>query len=132
MEKAHKKKKSKKKRNAPLNGGAGEVIEQFKEYNSNQSHSANQELYTQSNSNPENTVHEIYLEGEKLGNETRNKEFKIGGGIYLKKSLKTDVLKYVCSFLNSEGEGTLYVGVNDSGKNSKKNVAFLFFIRSNL
>ena len=54
MEKGHKKKKSKKKRNAPLNGGAGELIEQFKEYNSNQSHSTNQEfdLCTPSTSNP--------------------------------------------------------------------------------
>ena len=130
MEKGHKKKKSKKKRNAPLNGGAGELIEQFKEYNSNQSHSTNQEfdLCTPSTSNPENTVHGIYLEGEKLGNETRNKEFKIGGGIYLQKYLKTDVLKYVCAFLNTEGEGTLYVGVNDSGKNSKKMLHSYFLL----
>ena len=74
--------------------------------------------------------HGIYLVGEQLGNETRNKEFKKGEGDYLKKVLKKDVSKYVCAFLNSGGKGTLYVGVNDFGKNSNKNVAFLFFTRS--
>ena len=76
----------------------------------------------------EDSVHGIYLEGEQFGNETRNKEFKKGGGKYLKKNLKKDVSKYVCAFLNSGEEGTLYVGVNDLGKNSNKNVAFLFFL----
>ena len=38
------------------------------------------------------------------------------------------VSKYVCAFLNSGEEGTLYVVVNDFGKNSKKNVAFLFLL----
>ena len=75
----------------------------------------------------EDSVHGIYLEGEQFGNETRNKEFKKGGGKYLKKNLKKDVSKYVCAFLNSGEDGTLYVGVNDLGKNSNKNVEFLFF-----
>ena len=75
----------------------------------------------------EDSVHRIYLEGDQLGNETRNKEFKEGGGNYLRNHLKKDVSKYVCAFLNSGEEGTLYVGVNDSGKNSNKNFAFLFF-----
>ena len=65
----------------------------------------------------EDSVHRIYLEGDQLGNETRNKEFKEGGGNYLRNHLKKDVSKYVCAFLNSEGEGTLYIGVNDLGKN---------------
>ena len=62
--------------------------------------------------------------------ETKNS--KKGGGKYLKKNLKKDVSKCVCAFLNSGEKGTLYVGVNDSGKNSNKNVAFLFFTRSGL
>ena len=76
--------------------------------------------------------HEIYLEGEQLDNEARNKEFKKGGGDYLKNDLKKDVSKYVCAFLNSGEEGTLYVGVNDRGKNSNKNVAFLSFTSTSL
>ena len=119
-EKVHKKKKSKKKRNHRLNKCAGEVTEQFEEYNSNQSPSAHTRKM-------EDSVHGIYLEGEQFGNETRNKEFKKGGGKYLKKNLKKDVSKYVCAFLNSGEDGTLYVGVNDLGKNSNKNVEFLFF-----
>ena len=54
--------------------------------------------------------HGIYLEGEQLDNEARNKEFKKGGGDYLKNDLKKDVSKYVCAFLNSGEEGTFYVG----------------------
>ena len=65
----------------------------------------------------EDSVHGIYLEGEQFGSETRNKEFKKGGGDYLRNNLKEHVSKYVCAFLNSEGEGTLYIGVNDFGKN---------------
>jgi hypothetical protein len=65
----------------------------------------------------ESDVHPgIYLDGEQLGNETRNKEFKKGGGEYVKNVMKKHVSKYVCAFLNSGEEGTLYVGVNDSGK----------------
>lgn len=63
-------------------------------------------------------VHGIYLEGEQLGNETRNKEFKKGGGEYIKNVMKKHVSKYVCAFLNSGEEGTLYIGVNDDGKSN--------------
>ena len=76
----------------------------------------------------EDSVHRIYLEGDQLGNETRNKEFKEGGGNYLRNNLKKDVSKYVCAFLNSGEDGTLYVGVNDLGKNLNKNVSFLFLL----
>ena len=76
--------------------------------------------------------HGIYLEGEQLDNEARNKEFKKGGGDYIKNDLKKDVSKYVCTFLNSGEKGTLYVGVNDSGKNSNKNVAFLSLTSTSL
>ena len=138
-EKVHKKKKSKKKKNPLLNGGAGEVTEQFEEYYSNQSPGAHQEENEPSKNRKrlgplrftkkvEDSVHGIYLEGEQLGNETRNKEFKKGGGDYLKNVLKKHVSKYVCAFLNSGEDGTLYVGVNDLGKNSNKNVAFLFLL----
>ena len=117
---AYKKERRNPRRENPLlNVGTGEVTELFEVYNSNQSPTAHQEIdsCTPSTSNPENTVHGIYLEGEQLGNETRNKEFKKGGGDYLKNNLKEHVSKYVCAFLNSEGEGTLYIGVNDLGKN---------------
>uniref|UniRef100_F6WFK2 Schlafen AlbA-2 domain-containing protein n=1 Tax=Monodelphis domestica TaxID=13616 RepID=F6WFK2_MONDO len=52
--------------------------------------------------------------GAFLGNETRNVEFKRGGGQYLDLALKHHVRRYVCAFLNSEG-GSLFVGVEDSG-----------------
>ncbi|XP_036603008.1 schlafen-like protein 1 [Trichosurus vulpecula] len=52
--------------------------------------------------------------GAFLGNETRNLEFKRGGGEYLNLALKHHVRRYVCAFLNSEG-GSLFVGVEDSG-----------------
>ncbi|XP_020839117.1 schlafen-like protein 1 [Phascolarctos cinereus] len=52
--------------------------------------------------------------GAFLGNETRNVEFKRGGGEYLNLALKHHVRRYVCAFLNSEG-GSFFVGVEDSG-----------------
>ncbi|XP_067863138.1 schlafen-like protein 1 [Heptranchias perlo] len=52
--------------------------------------------------------------GALMGSETRNVEFKRGGGEYLNMALKNHVRKYVCAFLNSEG-GSLFVGVNDDG-----------------
>ncbi|XP_069751254.1 schlafen-like protein 1 isoform X4 [Narcine bancroftii] len=52
--------------------------------------------------------------GALLGSETRNVEFKRGGGEYLNVTLKNHVRRYVCAFLNSEG-GSLFVGVNDDG-----------------
>ncbi|XP_067867809.1 schlafen-like protein 1 [Heterodontus francisci] len=52
--------------------------------------------------------------GALMGSETRNVEFKRGGGEYLNMTLKNHVRKYVCAFLNSEG-GSLFVGVNDDG-----------------
>ncbi|XP_020383179.2 schlafen-like protein 1 [Rhincodon typus] len=52
--------------------------------------------------------------GALMGSETRNVEFKRGGGEYLNVALKNHVRKYVCAFLNSEG-GSLFVGVNDDG-----------------
>ncbi|CAM4580341.1 schlafen-like protein 1 [Lepidochelys kempii] len=52
--------------------------------------------------------------GAFMGSETRNVEFKRGGGEYLSVTLKHHVRKYVCAFLNSEG-GSLFVGVEDNG-----------------
>ena len=124
-EKVHKKKKSKKKRNPLLNKCAGKVTEQFEEYIILISPPVHIKRKTITRK-MEDSVHGIYLEGEQFGNETRNKEFKKGGGKYLKKNLKKDVSKCVCAFLNSGEKGTLYVGVNDLGKNSNKNVAILF------
>lgn len=49
-----------------------------------------------------------------MGSETRNVEFKRGGGEYLILVFKYYVRRYVCVFFNSEG-GSLFVGVEDSG-----------------
>lgn len=61
---------------------------------------------------------QFYTEGMNLGNETRDKEFKEGGGIYKDLRILGDhVDKYMCGFLNSSQQGTLFIGVKDSGKN---------------
>lgn len=57
---------------------------------------------------------EQLFQGAFLGSETRNVEFKRGGGEYLSLAFKHHVRRYVCAFLNSEG-GSLLVGVEDSG-----------------
>ncbi|XP_055467323.1 schlafen-like protein 1 isoform X3 [Psammomys obesus] len=57
---------------------------------------------------------EQLFQGAFLGSETRNMEFKRGGGEYLSVTFKHHVRRYVCAFLNSEG-GSLLVGVEDSG-----------------
>ncbi|XP_038614590.1 schlafen-like protein 1 [Tachyglossus aculeatus] len=53
--------------------------------------------------------------GSHLGCETRNVEFKRGGGGYLGRTLKHHVRRYACAFLNGEG-GSLLVGVEDGGQ----------------
>ncbi|XP_078539507.1 schlafen-like protein 1 [Lissotriton helveticus] len=57
---------------------------------------------------------EHFYYGALLGSETRNVEFKRGGGEYLIMTFKHHIRKYTCGFLNSEG-GSLFVGVEDSG-----------------
>uniref|UniRef100_H0WVD7 Schlafen like 1 n=1 Tax=Otolemur garnettii TaxID=30611 RepID=H0WVD7_OTOGA len=57
---------------------------------------------------------EQLFQGAFLGSETRNVEFKRGGGEYLNLAFKHHVRRYVCAFLNSEG-GSLLVGIEDSG-----------------
>ncbi|EQB77118.1 schlafen-like protein [Camelus ferus] len=57
---------------------------------------------------------ERLFQGAFLGSETRNVEFKRGGGEYLNQAFKHHLRRYVCAFLNSEG-GSLLVGVEDSG-----------------
>uniref|UniRef100_A0A8C6B5R9 Schlafen like 1 n=1 Tax=Monodon monoceros TaxID=40151 RepID=A0A8C6B5R9_MONMO len=57
---------------------------------------------------------ERLFQGAFLGSETRNVEFKRGGGEYLSQAFKHHLRRYVCAFLNSEG-GSLLVGVEDSG-----------------
>uniref|UniRef100_A0A8C3YIQ1 Schlafen like 1 n=1 Tax=Catagonus wagneri TaxID=51154 RepID=A0A8C3YIQ1_9CETA len=57
---------------------------------------------------------ECLFQGAFLGSETRNVEFKRGGGEYLSQAFKHHLRRYVCAFLNSEG-GSLLVGVEDSG-----------------
>ena len=56
-----------------------------------------------------------YVQGTRLGNETRCVEFKCGQGGYIRKQLIQHVAKYMCAFLNSEG-GVLVIGVVDDGK----------------
>ena len=63
-----------------------------------------------------NQMQKFYRKGELLGNETRNTEFKEGGGeYYIKKNLKDHVSKYMSGFLNSSQQVTLFFGVNDDG-----------------
>ena len=58
----------------------------------------------------------FYRERELLGNETRNKEFKLGGGEhFVTENLKSIVPKYMSGFLNSSQQGTLFIGVKDDG-----------------
>ena len=58
----------------------------------------------------------FYREGELLGNETRNTEFKEGSGEhFIKKNLKDIVSRYMSGFLNSSQQGTLFIGVKDDG-----------------
>ncbi|CAC5369687.1 unnamed protein product [Mytilus coruscus] len=56
-----------------------------------------------------------YRKGQHIGKETRQMEFKSGGGDYVKKHLREDVSKYVCGYLNGRTKGTLFIGVNDDG-----------------
>ncbi|KAK3590425.1 hypothetical protein CHS0354_024374 [Potamilus streckersoni] len=57
----------------------------------------------------------FYVIGEKLGNETRNTEFKKAGGRYMETEMRKDVPNYLCGFLNSNVRGTLMFGVLDDG-----------------
>ncbi|CAL8372960.1 unnamed protein product [Boreogadus saida] len=53
--------------------------------------------------------------GANMGSETRNVEFKLGGGEYLRSGFRFHLRRYACAFLNSGGGGTLLVGVDDEG-----------------
>ncbi|XP_066572403.1 schlafen-like protein 1 [Amia ocellicauda] len=53
--------------------------------------------------------------GAQIGSETRNLEFKLGRGHYLRNIFQHDLRKYACAFLNGEG-GSLLVGVDNAGK----------------
>ncbi|XP_071137040.1 schlafen-like protein 1 [Mytilus edulis] len=61
----------------------------------------------------------VYLHDEDIGDETRFREFKVGGG-NIDNFLKTGNLKclanYACGFVNNQEDGIIYVGVNDHGK----------------
>ncbi|KAJ7991444.1 hypothetical protein DPEC_G00283920 [Dallia pectoralis] len=52
--------------------------------------------------------------GARVGSETRNVEFKRGGGEYLRSVFRVHLRRYACAFLNSGG-GSLLVGVDDDG-----------------
>ncbi|XP_026797969.3 schlafen-like protein 1 [Pangasianodon hypophthalmus] len=52
--------------------------------------------------------------GAYIGSETRNMEFKRGGGEYLRSLFQSHLRRYACAFLNSGG-GTLLIGVDDDG-----------------
>ena len=49
-----------------------------------------------------------------LKTESRNMEYKLGGGNYIWNILPEHLMKYGSAFLNSGG-GTLCIGVNDNG-----------------
>lgn len=106
--------RKKKSRKKPKHKG-GEDIDYQNSYQEENFFSAPLSNGFQNSKKSKDPVHGIYLEGEQLGNETRNKEFKKGGGEYIKNVMKKHVSKYVCAFLNSGEEGTLYIGVNDDG-----------------
>jgi len=54
-----------------------------------------------------------YRLGQQLRTETREREFKTGGGGYIRQCSRNDISKYMCGFLNSQVEGTLYIGVTE-------------------
>ena len=56
-----------------------------------------------------------YVLRQKLGNETRNVEYKCGQGNYKDKHFFRHVSIYMSAFLNSDG-GTLLIGVDDDGR----------------
>ncbi|KAL5013625.1 hypothetical protein ScPMuIL_007895 [Solemya velum] len=56
-----------------------------------------------------------FIKGDKIGCETRSREFKLGGGAYPDRVMKEHVGKYMCGFLNSEEDGELMIGINDDG-----------------
>ncbi|CAG2253587.1 unnamed protein product [Mytilus edulis] len=62
----------------------------------------------------------IYLYEEYLGDETRQKEFKEGGGNieenFLRTGQKRCLANYACGIVNNREKGTVYVGVNDKGR----------------
>nr|XP_033810396.1 schlafen-like protein 1 [Geotrypetes seraphini] len=69
----------------------------------------------------DSAIHKLEVKGQKqlfygavMGIETRNVEFKRGGGEYLSLTFKHHIRKYTCAFLNSEG-GSIFIGVDDSG-----------------
>uniref|UniRef100_A0A674ENL6 Schlafen like 1 n=1 Tax=Salmo trutta TaxID=8032 RepID=A0A674ENL6_SALTR len=60
------------------------------------------------------TSGERFFYGAHIGSETRNVEFKRGGGEYLRSSFRAHLRRYACAFLNSGG-GSLLAGVDDDG-----------------
>ncbi|CAH1774689.1 unnamed protein product [Owenia fusiformis] len=59
---------------------------------------------------------ESYTYRSYLGAETRNVEFKKGGGGYIQRYLRDDIEKYTVAFLNSHSTGSfLLIGVTDDG-----------------
>ncbi|CAC5369676.1 unnamed protein product [Mytilus coruscus] len=52
-----------------------------------------------------------YRKGQHIGKETRQIEFKLGGGDYVRNNLRENVSKYV----KGRTEGTLFIGVDDKG-----------------
>ncbi|XP_062612612.1 schlafen-like protein 1 isoform X2 [Saccostrea cucullata] len=125
----HKSKKTRRKKRKPRGNESPDITEQFDEYYpedlakdkpQDSNHSTLPSLKSGKNflgftKKVDQPAQGIYLDGEQLGNETRNKEFKKGSGEYVKNVLKKHVSKYACAFLNSGEEGTLYLGVNDNG-----------------
>ncbi|CAC5418490.1 unnamed protein product [Mytilus coruscus] len=62
----------------------------------------------------------VYEYEEYLGDETRHREFKEGGGNieenFLRTGQKRCLANYACGIVNNREKGTVYVGVNDKGR----------------
>lgn len=61
----------------------------------------------------------FYKVDQYLGDETRVKEFKEGGGNiehFLRTGQKRCLASYACGIVNNREKGTVYIGVNDKGK----------------
>lgn len=74
----------------------------------------------------------VYEYGEYIGDETRQREFKKGGGDIKRTFLRTGEWKrcfahYACGIVNNREKGSVHIGVNDEGKWKlmKKNLTVL-------
>ncbi|CAC5418495.1 unnamed protein product [Mytilus coruscus] len=61
----------------------------------------------------------VYVKDENIGNETRYREFKEGGGNidnFLRTENTKSLAHYACGFVNNQKDGIIFIGVDDDGK----------------